>query len=67
MQPFNPIRTGSMRAFTTVDPERQGVPVAGMRLHSLVNTRLQSAGTTTVQRRLPAEVPAKRTVQGAAR
>lgn len=66
MQPFNPTRTGSMRAFTTVDPERQGVPVAGMRLHSLVNTRLQAPGSTP-QRAHLVGVPASRTLPSAAR
>lgn len=66
MQPFNPTRTGSMRASTTVDPERQGVPVAGMRLHSLVNTRPQAPGTAP-QRAHPAAVPTSRTLPGAAR
>lgn len=66
MQPFNPTRTGSMRAFTTVDPERQGVPVAGMRLHSLVNTRLQAPGTPA-QRPRPEGLPASRPAQTALR
>jgi hypothetical protein len=66
MQPFNPTRTGSMRAFTTVDPERQGVPVAGMRLHGLVNTRPQVPGGTA-QRTRPMSGPASRPIQGTAR
>jgi hypothetical protein len=43
MQTYTPIRTGSTRGFSTVDPERQGVLISTLRIAAARTPR--NAGT----------------------